>query len=486
MGIVIPHELVHLVFDTAVEQPVPLPAALVQRGPRRLPLRGLHAGGPRPGRGRRATARAAAAAPRSTGQFPTEPDKTYLAYAESVSAIDHLVRTDGEDALVSLVAAYADGLTDDEAFTKALGRDLAAFQAGWLKELGAEEPQQLRPRGRPGRAPSRPAGRAGGRRRPGSTPGRGHGGPVVTGSPGRGVTGEGSDTRDRARRDLPRGDRGHRRAARRAAAHGPAVSAIAARVRAIPSWQVTLGLALLGLGFLIAAQLASEGPRVRYTSQERTPLVETALDLQAQQDGLKQQILELRADIQELEATGQGGAAVTQDLNRQLEQARIAAGLVAMTGPGLVIQLSDSTVPVPPDGNDRDYLVSGQDVLAVVEELWLAGAEGIAVNGERVTVATAIVDIGGSVLVNSAYIAAPYQVSAIGPPDMFDRLTRSPGFVDFIRARSETFGVGVGVRGPGRRSTCRPTRAPSTSATAGWTRSTPIRRGDLVPGTEAP
>ena len=94
-------------------------------------------------------------------------------------------------------------------------------------------------------------------------------------------------------------------------------------------------------------------------------------------------------------------------------------------------------------GDERDYLVSGQDVLAVVEELWLAGAEGVAVNGERVTVATAIVDIGGSVLVNSAYVAPPYQVSAIGPPDMFERLTGSPGFVDFIRARAETFGIGV-------------------------------------------
>jgi uncharacterized protein YlxW (UPF0749 family) len=222
------------------------------------------------------------------------------------------------------------------------------------------------------------------------------------------------------------------------------VSLIVARVRAIPTWQVTLGLALLGLGFLIAAQLRSEGPRIRYTSQERTPLVETALDLQAQQGGLKQQILKLRADIQDLEATGEGGATVTQDLNRQLEQARIAAGLVALTGPGLVIQLSDSSAPVPQDGNARDYLVSGQDVLSVVEELWLAGAEGIAVNGERVTNATAIVDIGGSVLVNSAYIAAPYQVSAIGPKDMFDKLTQSPGFVDFIRARSEAFGIGVG------------------------------------------
>jgi uncharacterized protein YlxW (UPF0749 family) len=119
-----------------------------------------------------------------------------------------------------------------------------------------------------------------------------------------------------------------------------------------------------------------------------------------------------------------------------------------MTGPGLVIQLSDSSVAVPQGSDETDYLVSGQDVRAVVDELWLAGAEGVAVNGERVTVSTAIVDIGGSVLVNSAYVAPPYQVSAIGAPDLFDRLTASPGFADFIRARAETFGIGVDYATP--------------------------------------
>jgi uncharacterized protein YlxW (UPF0749 family) len=220
------------------------------------------------------------------------------------------------------------------------------------------------------------------------------------------------------------------------------------RIRAIPSWQLTLGLALLALGFLIAAQLASEGPRIRYTSQERTPLVETVLDLQKQQDGLKEEILTLRASIQDLEAAGEGGAAVTQKLNAELEAARIAAGLAPLTGPGLVIQLSDSTAIVPPGDSERDYLVTGADVLAVVEELWLAGAEGIAVNEERVSVGTAIVDVGGSILVNSAYVAGPYQVTAIGAPELFDRLTRSAGFVDFIRARSETFGIGVSYAVP--------------------------------------
>ena len=119
-----------------------------------------------------------------------------------------------------------------------------------------------------------------------------------------------------------------------------------------------------------------------------------------------------------------------------------------MTGPGIVIQLSDSTAAQPQDGNARDYLVSGRDVLTVVEELWLAGAEAIAVNGERVTVATAIVDIGGSVLVNSAYVTAPYQVSAIGSGDMFEKLAQSTGFVDFVRGRAETFGIGVSYATP--------------------------------------
>ncbi len=41
--------------------------------------------------------------------------------------------------------AYADGLTDDEAFQRALGEDLAAFQAGWLADLGAAEPQRYGP-----------------------------------------------------------------------------------------------------------------------------------------------------------------------------------------------------------------------------------------------------------------------------------------------------------------------------------------------------
>lgn len=219
------------------------------------------------------------------------------------------------------------------------------------------------------------------------------------------------------------------------------MTALRARLRAIPSWQVTLTAALLILGFLVAAQLASEGQRVQYTTQESSTLIETALTLQSQQDALKAQILQLRDEIDQLEGQGQGSDALVKQLNDDLEQARIAAGLIPLEGPGIVFRIQDSGAP----GAGADALVSASDVRLVVQELWLAGAEAVAVNGERVTVSTAFIDIGGSILANSAYLAPPYTISAIGPAGMYDRIRASQAFVAFVADRVEAQGIQLSV-----------------------------------------
>lgn len=220
------------------------------------------------------------------------------------------------------------------------------------------------------------------------------------------------------------------------------------RIRAVPTWQVTLALALVLLGFLVATQARSETPRVRYTTQERTPLVETVIALQAQQEALKAEILDVRGRIEAAQEASTGSDQRIRELNELLLAARIAAGIVALEGPGLVLQLEDSQVPVPPGAPAADYRVGARDVRTVVEELWLAGAEAISVNGERIVPTTAIVDIGGSLLVNSAYLAPPYQVAAIGPEDLYDVLAASPGFVDLVRARVDRYGIGVSFAQP--------------------------------------
>jgi uncharacterized protein YlxW (UPF0749 family) len=211
--------------------------------------------------------------------------------------------------------------------------------------------------------------------------------------------------------------------------------------RQVPSWQVTLGVALLALGFLIAVQLSTQGARVRYASSERPPLLDTANELRLAQDQLKARIVALRAQIGEAERGATGNSELVQQLDAKLTEARLSVGLIELQGSGLVIKLDDSARPVPPGEAAADYLASASDVRDLLDEMWLAGAEAVSINGERVVATTALTDIGSSVLVNSSYLQPPYVLSAIGPADLHDRLTALPGFLDFVTARVDGYGL---------------------------------------------
>lgn len=217
------------------------------------------------------------------------------------------------------------------------------------------------------------------------------------------------------------------------------MTAIVGRLRHLPSVQVTLAMALLVLGFLIAAQIAAEGPRNRYSTEERSPLIDTSLGLQAQQEALKADILRLRMHIGELEAQDPSAADSLRRLYTELEDARLAAGLIAVTGRGVAFKLEDG------GQGGVDALVTARDVRILVNELWLAGAEGIAVNGERIVGSSAVLDIGGSILANSAYLTGPYTISAIGPADLYDRLRGSVNFVGFVHGRVDQSGLRLSV-----------------------------------------
>lgn len=145
---VIPHELLHIVFSNAVENPYHFPPKWLNEGLAVYESEGYSAD-------RRGDVAAAVSSghllPLSAliGQFPTSFDRFVLAYAESVSAVDYLVRTYGRDELVGLVRSYANGVSDDAAFKAALGVDVASFQAGWLADLGASEPEAFGPQPAP-------------------------------------------------------------------------------------------------------------------------------------------------------------------------------------------------------------------------------------------------------------------------------------------------------------------------------------------------
>jgi len=139
VGIVVPHELTHLVFGTATNNPYHEPPHWLNEG-LAVYLSEGYASAARANVEQ--TARAGEIMPLRAlvGQFPTTRDRFGLAYDESVSAIDYLIATYGQEALVKLIRSYADGVSDDSAFKAALGVDAAGFEAGWLSKLGVDEP----------------------------------------------------------------------------------------------------------------------------------------------------------------------------------------------------------------------------------------------------------------------------------------------------------------------------------------------------------
>ncbi len=147
---VIPHELTHLVFNTATQNPYDSPPDWLNEGLAVYLTEGVAP-----------SYRAALVDAMAKGTlqpltaytitFPPEAlyERFLLAYAEGVSAVDFMVRKYGQPALVRLIRSYAAGRTDDEAFSAALGLDVAGFEAAWLGDIGATAPTRYGPQPAP-------------------------------------------------------------------------------------------------------------------------------------------------------------------------------------------------------------------------------------------------------------------------------------------------------------------------------------------------
>ena len=145
---VVPHELTHVVFQTAVENPYHDPPHWLNEG-LAVYLSDGYADSDRSQVRQAAADGSIIPLDGLAGAFPTTEQRFFLAYAESVSAVDRIVRVNGRDALVKLIRSYHDGVSDDDAFKAALGRDVAGFEADWLAELGAKPPVRVGPKPAP-------------------------------------------------------------------------------------------------------------------------------------------------------------------------------------------------------------------------------------------------------------------------------------------------------------------------------------------------
>ncbi|GAA0979778.1 hypothetical protein ENKNEFLB_02266 [Nocardioides aquaticus] len=114
--------------------------------------------------------------------------------------------------------------------------------------------------------------------------------------------------------------------------------------------------------------------------------------------------------------------ALAQDLSAEtsrLRRLQTSTGFVAVRGEGV-----RATLDQAPDAGPTSQL-RDSDLALLVNGLWSAGAEAVAVNGQRLTALSAIRTSGVAVEVNGVGIAPPYTVEAIG-----DRATLQADFYD--------------------------------------------------------
>ena len=120
-------------------------------------------------------------------------------------------------------------------------------------------------------------------------------------------------------------------------------------------------------------------------------------------------------------------------LEEELKENNKILGLTEVKGDGLVITLDDNR-DVNSDEvlNISQYIVHAEDLLAIVNELFNAGADAVSINGQRVVATTSIYCDGNIVRINGKMVGVPITIKAIGQQErMYYALIRPEGYLEY-------------------------------------------------------
>ncbi|MFA4015997.1 MAG: hypothetical protein RUDDFDWM_001098 [Candidatus Fervidibacterota bacterium] len=197
------------------------------------------------------------------------------------------------------------------------------------------------------------------------------------------------------------------------------------------SWIISLSIASLLLGFLMAHQIKAvrEESNIAPAPWRANLLAQRLVEAQEEIKALQKEVDMLRSQLSEYEKKAAEGESLLDAMRRDLLKTRVIAGLTPVRGPGVVVELSDAKNPMAPGAVVHDL-----DLREVVNELRAAGAEAIAINGERLIATSEIRCSEAFIMVNGHRIAPPYLIYAIGNPDeLMKALTIPQGIIDRLK-----------------------------------------------------
>lgn len=204
--------------------------------------------------------------------------------------------------------------------------------------------------------------------------------------------------------------------------------------------QLSIGLVCLVLGLMLALQFRNVQNYGGILSVQRAQELASELkDARTQRDSLLQQVKEYENRILEYEESAAEVSVVAEGMKRDLERARLLAGLTDAEGPGIVVTLSE----VHFDQEPNSFYIHYDKLLKVLNELNAAGAEAVSINDQRVIAITEIRLAGSHININYQRFAPPFVFKAIGDPQTLEAALKLKGG---IAEELEYYGISVSVK----------------------------------------
>lgn len=211
--------------------------------------------------------------------------------------------------------------------------------------------------------------------------------------------------------------------------------------------RVIVAIGCVLTGFTLAVAYVSTNQSAPQTAKVHADLVTRARAAQTGADALQKSARDLTAKVDTLRDEALGGAG---SLRNQLQTVQVAAGAVAVVGPGLIVTLSNPPTPTGTTAAGRpgttpitaSRVLTDRDVRSVANQLWAIGAEAISINDVRLTPTSAIRFAGQAVLVDFEPINPPYVLRAIGDADRLDTGFATSAVASRYQTRASVNGIG--------------------------------------------
>ncbi|GAA1514722.1 DUF881 domain-containing protein [Kribbella lupini] len=171
--------------------------------------------------------------------------------------------------------------------------------------------------------------------------------------------------------------------------------------------RIMLVVAFVVLGFLLAVAASQNYRAAPAAEKQRNELVERVEQADGRLNDLRNRQTALAGEVRGLQAGALSDADAA--LQQKVDDLELQVGAIAVTGPGIKVVVDDAK-----NADDKEGRLLDVDLQQLVNGLWTAGAEAIAVNGHRLTSLTAIRGAGSAITVDYSSLNPPYTVLAIG------------------------------------------------------------------------